>query len=157
MHVSNTRLCRNPDREPWWRQAHIYSVANCCLSQLSHIAGQKGKGVHVVNAYVVATWQPPLNCDPFLSLPAGASLRLHPFFPYASQVTGPFVMFLHSQHLWTAVYSCSWVRGDQGVENVQVARMMFSVRGTGRSSCIAGKGVHNQSTAAPYTQSTQSA
>ncbi|KAL1276393.1 hypothetical protein QQF64_036016 [Cirrhinus molitorella] len=29
------------------------------------------------------------------------------------------------------------VRGDQGVENVQVARMMFSVRGTGRSSFIA--------------------
>ncbi|KAK2891127.1 hypothetical protein Q8A67_013770 [Cirrhinus molitorella] len=74
-----------------WRRTPPSTVANCCLSQLSHIAGQKGKGVHVVNAYVVATWQPPLNCDPFLSLPAGASLRLHPFFPYASQVTGPFV------------------------------------------------------------------
>ncbi|KAF0043700.1 hypothetical protein F2P81_005037 [Scophthalmus maximus] len=31
-----------------------------------------------------------------------------------------------------------------GVENVNVARLMFSVRGTGSSSFIAGKSVHNQ-------------
>ncbi|XP_058607047.1 uncharacterized protein LOC131524190 isoform X3 [Onychostoma macrolepis] len=45
------------------------TVVNCCLSQLSIISGQKGKDVHAVNSYAVATWQPPLNCDPFLSLP----------------------------------------------------------------------------------------
>ncbi|XP_059892813.1 uncharacterized protein LOC132446501 isoform X2 [Gadus macrocephalus] len=35
-------------------------------------------------------------------------------------------------------------RGDQGVENVDIAHFMFERRGTGRASFISGKSVHNQ-------------
>ncbi|XP_062849143.1 uncharacterized protein LOC134311437 [Trichomycterus rosablanca] len=36
------------------------------------------------------------------------------------------------------------VRSDQGVENVDIAQAMFTVRGTGCRSFISGKSVHNQ-------------
>lgn len=42
------------------------------------------------------------------------------------------------------MYFHTRVRGDQGVENVDIAHYMFAIQGTGRASFISGKSVHNQ-------------
>lgn len=36
------------------------------------------------------------------------------------------------------------LRGDQGVENVSIAQMMLTVRGTEHGSFISGKSLHNR-------------
>ncbi|XP_058639161.1 uncharacterized protein LOC131544754 isoform X2 [Onychostoma macrolepis] len=57
------------------------TVANCCLSLICHLAGQKGSDVLAVDSYVLACWSPPHCVDPFESLPADAALKDCILFP----------------------------------------------------------------------------
>ncbi|XP_058614543.1 uncharacterized protein LOC131529049 [Onychostoma macrolepis] len=57
------------------------TVANCCLSLICHLAGQKGLDVLAVDSYVLACWSPPHCVDPFESLPADAALKDCILFP----------------------------------------------------------------------------
>ncbi|KAL1277203.1 hypothetical protein QQF64_023876 [Cirrhinus molitorella] len=57
------------------------TVANCCLSLICHLAGQKGLDVLAVDSYVLACWSPPHCIDPFESLPADAALKDCILFP----------------------------------------------------------------------------
>ncbi|XP_052447245.1 uncharacterized protein LOC127988495 isoform X2 [Carassius gibelio] len=45
------------------------AIANSCLDVIVMVAKEKGTDVFAANSYVVVTWLPPLELDPFLSFP----------------------------------------------------------------------------------------
>lgn len=45
------------------------TIANSCLDVIVMVAKEKGTDVFAANSYVVVTWLPPLELDPFLSFP----------------------------------------------------------------------------------------
>ncbi|KAG9277292.1 hypothetical protein AMEX_G7290, partial [Astyanax mexicanus] len=51
------------------------TIANCCLQLVTEIARHRGIDAYTVDPYVVVTWKPPYNQDPFLSLPPDAGSK----------------------------------------------------------------------------------
>ncbi|KAI7814209.1 hypothetical protein IRJ41_010151 [Triplophysa rosa] len=75
------------------------------------------------------------------SVPGPLSLILYLNAATNNRATTAFSFFLEATQLHGLP---SRVRADQGVENVDIARFMFTVRGNNRGSFISGKSVHNQ-------------
>ncbi|XP_039606727.1 uncharacterized protein LOC120527410 [Polypterus senegalus] len=72
-------------RKDFWTLGHNEeleaTIANSCLQAIALVADIQGKDVLAVDAYVVVTWLPPLNQDPFLSFPNNIALKDYLLFP----------------------------------------------------------------------------
>ncbi|RXN16238.1 HMG domain-containing 3 isoform X2 [Labeo rohita] len=56
-------------RRAYCRTGVISSIANQCFQLIAALAASQGKDVFAVNSYVVVTWLPPYNNDPWPALP----------------------------------------------------------------------------------------